>query len=372
MARSDRNFMRRAVELALESEAQGNLPVGAVVVLDSEIVGRGKSSVLDPVYHPGRHAEIEALKSVDPELWPRARQMTCFSTLEPCVMCAGTLLLHGIGRVVFGATDELGGASSILDHLPAYYDDGGVYEWVGPILPKVCRPLYRRADAAFASLPVGRDTWTSTQSPRQELRDTIDVLEKWAESKSGLTRARKAAAKLVKIADTSELRELAPHIQALFESTGYLKDYRVLKKVSELLDDPRVLDDVDAAVRTNLPDLWIKSALDRGSLNDAIECWYEMEGHRRLRHVSDRLIELCGKDDPELLVSARMSVVEHLIGKTKRKHYRFACAALRKLRDELEAIDHVAYWLLIIDDLADRYQSRSALLDEFRRAGFVP
>ncbi len=155
-ADTDRALMRRAVELALESEREGNLPVGALVTLDGEIVGEGRSSIRKPRYHPGRHAEIMALRDVDESLWPRAAEMTCYSTLEPCVMCAGTLLLHGVGRVVFGAIDPLGGASCILDHLPEYYRDGGVYRWEGPILSAVCDPLYERTDRAFSELPVGR------------------------------------------------------------------------------------------------------------------------------------------------------------------------------------------------------------------------
>ncbi len=152
--------MNRAIEIALASEHEGNLPIGCVITLDGEIVGQGNSAVLAPQYNPGRHAEVVAIGDVDPTLWPRAREMTCYTTLEPCVMCAGTLLLHGVGRVVFGAHDVLGGAGCILDHLPAYYDEGGVYAWDGPLLPHRCDPLYQRADEAFEDLPVGRSQWS--------------------------------------------------------------------------------------------------------------------------------------------------------------------------------------------------------------------
>jgi tRNA(adenine34) deaminase len=157
--------MRRAVELAMESERAGNLPVGALVVLDGEIVGEGRSELLRPTYHPGRHAEIMALRDVDERLWPRAAEMSCYTTLEPCVMCAGTLLLHGVGRVVFGAVDPLGGASCLLDHLPPYYEAGGVYRWEGPVSPEECDPLYQRTDRAFSELPVGRRRWRQDGPP---------------------------------------------------------------------------------------------------------------------------------------------------------------------------------------------------------------
>ena len=63
------------------------------------------------------------------------------------------LLLHGIGRVVFGAYDPLGGGSYILANLPAYYAGGaGVPEWLGPLLPDDCNPLYERAAGRFAAV----------------------------------------------------------------------------------------------------------------------------------------------------------------------------------------------------------------------------
>lgn len=155
----DEEMMSRAIALAIEAEREGNVPVGAVLVLDQAVIGEGKSTVLEPLYDPGRHAEIEAIARVEKSLWPRAREMTCYTTLEPCVMCAGTLLLHGVGRVVFGARDVLGGAGEMLHHLPPYYDGGGVYRWEGPVDPERCDPLYRRADALFADLPVGRHSF---------------------------------------------------------------------------------------------------------------------------------------------------------------------------------------------------------------------
>ena len=149
--------MERAVALALAAEAQGNLPVGAVIVLDGQRIAEGACAVLSPIYHPGRHAEQEALKAVAPALWPRAAEMVCYTTLEPCMMCFGALLLHGIGRVVFGALDVQGGSGVVLPHLPAYYANRrGVFAWEGPIMAEVCDPLYARTDAGFATLPCGR------------------------------------------------------------------------------------------------------------------------------------------------------------------------------------------------------------------------
>jgi tRNA(adenine34) deaminase len=153
----DVRHLRRALQLALEAEGRGNLPVGAVLTLGGQVVAEAGNAVLQPFYHPGRHAETEALARMPPSLWPRAGELTCYTTLEPCLMCMGALLLHGVGRVVFGSRDALGGAGYLLTQLPDYYADGaGVPEWVGPLLPELCDPLFRRVLARFDELPVGR------------------------------------------------------------------------------------------------------------------------------------------------------------------------------------------------------------------------
>jgi tRNA(adenine34) deaminase len=155
MANEDSKYISRAIQVALEAEEQGNLPVGALITLEGAIIAEGGNSILTPAFHPGRHAEVEALRNVPLKLWPRSREMTCYSTLEPCVMCFGALLLHGLGRVVYGAEDREGGATAILEHLPRYYGEGaGVPEWVGPIAVEECRELYRRAAEKFERLPV--------------------------------------------------------------------------------------------------------------------------------------------------------------------------------------------------------------------------
>jgi tRNA(adenine34) deaminase len=157
---ADFHFMRRAIQLALEAEAQGNLPVGAVVTLGGEVVAEAGNGVLMPTYHPGRHAETEAFTRVPTSLWPRGRELSIYTTLEPCLMCAGAALLHGVGRVVFGAHDHTGGAGPLLAHLPLYYAGGaGVPLWVGPLMPELCDPLFRRVVERFDALPCGKSNF---------------------------------------------------------------------------------------------------------------------------------------------------------------------------------------------------------------------
>ena len=160
LAEADSAHMRRAIQLALEAEVRGDLPVGSVVTLNNEVVAEAGNAVLVPSYHPGRHAETEALRLVPASLWPRSREMCVYTTLEPCMMCAGALLLHGVGRVVFGARDPLGGAGTLLSMLPRYYAGGaGVPRWDGPLMPELCDPLLRRVVERFDSLPCGKNNF---------------------------------------------------------------------------------------------------------------------------------------------------------------------------------------------------------------------
>lgn len=154
--RSDRRFLQRAAELALAAEAEGNLPIGALLVLDGAVVAAAGNRSLRPLAHPGRHAEVRALAALPEALVPRLGEITCYTTLEPCLMCFGALVLHRVGRVVFGADDPLGGATGVVPWLPDYVRaKAAAIEWIGPALPEVCDPLARRALAAFTGAQGG-------------------------------------------------------------------------------------------------------------------------------------------------------------------------------------------------------------------------
>ena len=151
---SERAHLERAVALALAAERAGNLPVGAVLARGATVVAEAGNTLLVPRYDPGGHAETTALRRVPAGAWSEPGALTCYTTLEPCVMCMGALLLHGVRRVVFGAFDPAGGARFVLPHLPPYYAPGTL-AWVGPALPEVCDPLYHRTRARFETLPCG-------------------------------------------------------------------------------------------------------------------------------------------------------------------------------------------------------------------------
>jgi len=152
--------MRRAIELANEGHETGNLAVGSVITLDGEPIAEGHNSMIEPQFDPVWHAETTTMRRVPVELWGRARAMTCYSTLEPCIMCTTTLVMHGVGRVVYGSVDADVGGGVLLAHLPPYYEDGGgVPEWLGPCLPADCDPLRALSHERFAKLPVGRESF---------------------------------------------------------------------------------------------------------------------------------------------------------------------------------------------------------------------
>ncbi len=113
ITKSNSKFFERAIELALNAESNGNLPIGAVITSDGELTAAGQNSIWHPDFNPNRHAEIEALCNVPQHFWPYASKMTLYTTLEPCLMCMGAILLHYIGCLVNGAVDDMDGASQV-------------------------------------------------------------------------------------------------------------------------------------------------------------------------------------------------------------------------------------------------------------------
>lgn len=143
--------MDAADAYAQEAYKSGNLPIGAVIVLDGEIIAGGGSAIYRPECNPWRHAECEALRCVPHELWKRAHDMVIYTTLEPCIMCLSTLILHGVGKIVYGACDTRGGGCCIMDHLPTFYHDKPLPEIRGPVDPARFDRYYQIADQLFVA-----------------------------------------------------------------------------------------------------------------------------------------------------------------------------------------------------------------------------
>lgn len=112
----DETFMTLALEEALQAGGRGEVPVGALVVRDGEIVGRGFNQPIGS-HDPTAHAEVMALRDAARRLGNyRLPGCELYVTLEPCAMCSGAIMHARIARVVFGARDpKTGVAGSVLD-----------------------------------------------------------------------------------------------------------------------------------------------------------------------------------------------------------------------------------------------------------------
>jgi tRNA(adenine34) deaminase len=114
----DIRFMRRALELAARAEAAGEVPVGAVLVMNQEVIGEGWNQPIASA-DPTAHAEIVALRAAARAVRNyRLSGTTLYVTLEPCPMCAAAMAHARIARLVFGAWDpRVGAAGSAFDLL---------------------------------------------------------------------------------------------------------------------------------------------------------------------------------------------------------------------------------------------------------------
>ncbi|MFA0440084.1 tRNA-specific adenosine deaminase [Vibrio sp. 10N.286.49.C2] len=112
----DQRFMRRAIALANEAELEGEVPVGAVLVKDGEVIAEGWNRSIGQ-HDATAHAEIQVLRSAGKTLGNyRLLDTTLYVTLEPCPMCAGALLHSRVKRIVYGAPDlKAGAAGTVLN-----------------------------------------------------------------------------------------------------------------------------------------------------------------------------------------------------------------------------------------------------------------
>jgi len=113
----DECFMRLALKLAKEAGEAGEVPVGSVVVQEGQVVGRGRNRIQER--NSGlAHAEILAIEEASAKLGRRLSGCTLYSTIEPCPMCAGAIILSRVDRVVFGANDpKFGAVGSVVNIL---------------------------------------------------------------------------------------------------------------------------------------------------------------------------------------------------------------------------------------------------------------
>lgn len=115
----DLDYMQMAVETARDALAVGEIPIGAIIVLDGQVLARAHNR-REVWQDPTAHAEVIAIREAATRqgTW-RLNGATLYVTIEPCAMCAGAIILSRISRLVFGAMDPKAGACGSLFDLPA-------------------------------------------------------------------------------------------------------------------------------------------------------------------------------------------------------------------------------------------------------------
>ena len=136
------DYMREALSLAREAAQEGEVPVGCVIVKDSEIIGRGRNR-REEKQRTSSHAEMEAIAQANERLrsW-RLDGCTLYVTLEPCPMCAGAMVMSQLSACVYGADARQGCCGSVYD-LPGDAALSGVTAWRAGVLADECAEVMR-------------------------------------------------------------------------------------------------------------------------------------------------------------------------------------------------------------------------------------
>jgi tRNA(adenine34) deaminase len=137
---SDEYFMKQALREAQLAYDEGEVPVGAIVVIDNKIIARGHNEV-EKLNDPTAHAEIIALTSAFNFLGAKyLPDATLYVTVEPCLMCAGAMYWSKIGRIVWGADDEKNGHKRITKEATPFHQKAGV---ITGIMKQECAQLMK-------------------------------------------------------------------------------------------------------------------------------------------------------------------------------------------------------------------------------------
>ena len=140
---SDLTFMSRALELAREAEAAGEVPVGCVIVRDGEILAEGWNRPIR-TRDPTAHAEMVALRAAAAASDSyRLTGTTLYVTLEPCAMCAGAMVHARVQRLVFAATDPRAGAAGSVFNVVQHPALNHRIECTGGVLAEECEALLK-------------------------------------------------------------------------------------------------------------------------------------------------------------------------------------------------------------------------------------
>jgi tRNA(adenine34) deaminase len=149
LALTDRDlahFMRAALAEAEAAGQAGEIPIGAVVVLDGQVIARGRAR------HQARqsqlaHAELQALLEGGPALWTEYRRAALFTTVEPCPMCLGAVVMADVPHIIFACPDAVVRSADTLTHNP--YVRRHIHTYRGGVLEAEARALIARYDPAM-------------------------------------------------------------------------------------------------------------------------------------------------------------------------------------------------------------------------------
>lgn len=139
----DIHWMGRAIELAQEAERKGEVPVGAILIINDELVATGHNEPIS-TNDPTAHAEIVTLRRAAREIGNyRLPESTLYVTLEPCAMCIGAILHARISRLVYGADDPKAGAVQSVHNILEESEIKHSLEWKGGVLSPECGDILR-------------------------------------------------------------------------------------------------------------------------------------------------------------------------------------------------------------------------------------
>lgn len=140
----DEYWMKKAIQLAEQAALQGEVPVGAVVVCEGELIGEGSNCPITAI-DPTAHAEVVALRNAaNNQANYRLPNTTLYVTLEPCTMCAGAMIHSRVSRVVYGATEP---KSGVVESNPCVFEGEHLnhkVEYQGGVLAEECSDVLKR------------------------------------------------------------------------------------------------------------------------------------------------------------------------------------------------------------------------------------
>ena len=143
MNATDMQFMARALELARHAQSSGEVPVGAVIVKDNQIIAEGWNQPI-VTHDPSAHAELLAMREAAQVLKNyRLIDTTLYVTLEPCAMCAGAMVHARVKRLVYAAADPRAGASGSVFNIVQHDALNHRMEVMGGVMESECATLLR-------------------------------------------------------------------------------------------------------------------------------------------------------------------------------------------------------------------------------------